>query len=189
MGDIYYKALQTDEEIAQLLALQARNVYEALDRQSQQSQGFLSVTHTPALLRAMNADCPQIIAKSGDLLCGYCLVMSRQFDRALPDLIPFFETLYTLSWRGTPLASEARRWFVMGQVCVHEAFRGQGVFDGLYTALRERYHEAFDFTVTEVADLNKRSMRAHERVGFQPLHRYTDDAFGRDWTVIVWEFN
>lgn len=189
MGDICYKALQTDEEIAQLLALQARNVYETLDRQSRESQGFLSVTHSPELIRAMNADCPQIIAKSGDLLCGYCLVMSRRFDRALPELIPFFETLYKLSWRGRSLASEAWRWFVMGQVCVHEAFRGQGVFDGLYRALRERYRDTFDFTVTEVADANKRSMRAHERVGFQPLHRYKDDAFRRDWTVVLWEFN
>jgi hypothetical protein len=49
----------------------------------------------------------------------------------------------------------------------------------------ERYGGQFDFTVTEVAARNRRSLRAHARVGFQTLHVYPDATTGEEWDVIA----
>lgn len=97
-----------------------------------------------------------------------------------------FDMLDSLSWQGKPIR-ENTRWFVMGQICVAKAFRGQGVFDGLYTTMKTICADDFDFTVTEVAERNIRSMRAHERAGFKTLHRYEDVLTGETWRLILLE--
>ena len=102
----------------------------------------------------------------------------------LPILRPLFAKLHTLSWKGAPLRANAR-WFVMGQVCVAESHRGRGVFDGLYRTMAATYADRFDFTVTEVAARNTRSLRAHARVGFETLHVYPDATTGEEWLVEV----
>ena len=51
--------------------------------------------------------------------------------------------------------------------------------------MAETYGDRFDFTVTEVAARNTRSLRAHARVGFQTLHVYPDPTTGEDWHVIA----
>ena len=54
--------------------------------------------------------------------------------------------------------------------------------------LMNTYRGHYDFTVTEVAERNTRSLRAHERVGFQTLHTYPDALAGEVWRVIVLDF-
>ncbi len=77
----------------------------------------------------------------------------------------------------------------MGQICVAEGYRGTGIFDGLYRTLTNTYRGRYDFTVTEVAQRNTRSLRAHERIGFRTLHTYSDATAGEIWRVIVLDFS
>jgi hypothetical protein len=72
----------------------------------------------------------------------------------------------------------------MGQICIADGYRGLGIFDGLYRAMAERYGDRFDFTVTDVATRNPRSLRAHKRVGFETLAAFTDPETGEEWNVI-----
>jgi GNAT superfamily N-acetyltransferase len=76
----------------------------------------------------------------------------------------------------------------MGQICVASGYRGRGVFDGLYRAMADTYRDRFDFTVTEVAERNTRSLRAHARAGFETLHVYHDPTAGERWHVIALDF-
>jgi RimJ/RimL family protein N-acetyltransferase len=54
--------------------------------------------------------------------------------------------------------------------------------------MAEAYRDRYDFTVTEVAARNTRSLRAHERAGFRTLQVYPDATTGEDWHVIVLDF-
>jgi hypothetical protein len=179
-----FTTLQTPREIEQILALQRQNLPSALSAQAQASQGFVTVQHTAAVLTQMNAAHASIIAKAGDALAGYCLMMPRSFVAQLPVLQPLVDTLEGLSWRDRPLRGDPR-WFIMGQVGVAEPYRGQGVFDGLYALLRETYRGDFDFVVTEIAARNTRSRRAHARVGFEDLAAHHDAATGETWHVVA----
>ncbi|MCS7037829.1 MAG: GNAT family N-acetyltransferase [Saprospiraceae bacterium] len=183
---IHYKRVQHEEEIAQILALQAYNLPSAISPEQASSQGFVTVKHDPEVLRRMNAAFPSVIAKEGDRLAGYCLVMLREFAPEVPVLAPLFERLEQLEWRGRPLS--AGRWFVMGQICVAEPYRGKGVFDGMYRHLADVCRLHFDFVVTEVAERNTRSLRAHERVGFETFHIYDDPTTGERWHIIAWNW-
>ena len=55
--------------------------------------------------------------------------------------------------------------------------------------MAERYGSRFDLVVTEVAARNTRSLRAHARVGFEPLHVYPDATTGEEWHVIGLELS
>lgn len=181
--DIRYTTVQNEQDVRQILDLQAANLQATISPETARSQGFVTVRHDPDVLLRMNRAYPSVIAKAGDQAAGYCLVMPREFAAEVPVLAPMFALLETLSWRGRPLRDGG--WFVMGQVCVAEGYRGQGVFDGLYAKLREVCRADFDFVVTEIAERNTRSMRAHERVGFETIHVYPDSTTGEMWHVVA----
>lgn len=187
MNEIQFTTVSTADEVRQILDLQEKNLAMSLSPETMASQGFVTVRHDPTVLQRMNEATPAVIAKNGGQLAGYALAMPREFAPDVPILLPMFEMLSALSWRGKSLRDNPR-WFVMGQICVAEGYRGAGVFDGLYLKMKEVYRQKYDFIVTEVAERNTRSMRAHERVGFQTMHTYPDEIAGEIWRVIVLEF-
>lgn len=176
--------VSTDDEVREIGALQASNLPVALTPEAMVTQGFVTVCHDLEVLARMNRQAPAIIAKAGGHVVGYALVMPREFAPFVPVLRPLFETLDALTWQGTPLAGNAR-WFVMGQVCIGDGYRGIGIFDALYRAMAETYRDRYDFTITEVAARNTRSLRAHARVGFQTIHVYQDATIGEEWHVVA----
>jgi GNAT superfamily N-acetyltransferase len=95
-----------------------------------------------------------------------------------------FRMFETLAWRGKPLADW--QYYVMGQICVSDRYRGQGVFDALYREHRARYADRFSLSVTEIATRNTRSMRAHARVGFEVVTIYRDAQ--DEWAVAAWDW-
>lgn len=169
------------EELEQILQLQAENLRDHVSPEQATREGFLTVAHTLGVLERMHALAPSVIAKDGERLAGYALVMPVEARGFVPILEPMFQLFETLSWRGRPL--NTYRYYVMGQVCVAEAYRGRGVFDALYREHRASYGGRFDCTVTEVATRNTRSMRAHARVGFEVLETYRDAT--DEWAVIA----
>jgi len=179
---IVFDTVKTPDDVQQILDLQAQNHVSNIDASVAKAQGFVTVKHEPEVLQQMNVAAPSIIARAGTALAGYALVMPRDFASVVPILQPMFDLLDTLSWRGRPLHGN-ERWFVMGQICVAEAYRGTGVFDGLYQKMREVCVDDYDFVITEIAERNTRSIRAHERVGFETLHNFSDEV--ADWRVVV----
>ena len=184
---IQFTTVSTLLELQQILDLQAQNHASVLSASAMADQGFVTVRHRPDVLARMNASNPSVIAKDGDQLVGYALMMPRSFAADVPELAPMFEMLDGLAWRGQSLR-DAQRWFVMGQICVAEIYRGKDVFEGMYMKMRETCAKDYDFVITEVAERNTRSMRAHERIGFQTLQTHTDQVSGAVWRTIVWDW-
>ncbi|HEU4579430.1 MAG TPA: hypothetical protein VFS67_14310 [Polyangiaceae bacterium] len=177
-------AVRDPAELEQVLSLQRANLAANVSADEARAQGFVTVVHDLESLQRMHALAPSIVARSEHGLAGYALTMRVEARAFVPILEPMFRLFETLSWRGRALP--ATRFYVMGQVCVAKPFRGQGVFDALYRGHREQYRERFELLVTEVSLRNPRSLRAHERVGFQPLHRYRDGV--EDWVILGWDW-
>jgi GNAT superfamily N-acetyltransferase len=171
-------------ELEQILALQRANLAANVSADEANAQGFLTAVHDLETLRRMHELAPSIVARSDDGLAGYALTMRVEARADVPILEPMFQLFETLSWRGRPLPET--RFYVMGQVCVAKPFRGQGVFDALYRGHRDHYRDRFELLLTEVSQRNPRSLRAHERVGFEPLHRYRDSV--DDWVILGWNW-
>lgn len=185
---ITYTTVSSPAEVRQILELQAQNHVSSVSADDARSQGFVTVKHEPDVLLRMNQVAPSVIAKDDSRLAGYALIMPQSFASDVPILQPMFDLLGTLSWKDQPLRGNPR-WFVMGQICVSEDYRGMGIFDGMYLKMKEVCRNDYDFIVTEIAERNTRSIRAHERVGFETLHIYADDLAGELWRVVVLQVN
>ena len=175
------RLVEHEEDLRAILALQASQRAAALGPEASARDGFVTVSHDPETLRRMHALAPSVVAVDGPTLAGYALVMPVEAAPWVPVLAPMFDLLRTLTFRGRPLAS--LRHYVMGQVCVAPAWRGQGVFDALYEGHRRFLADRHDLVVTEIATRNGRSMRAHARVGFETIHVYRDAT--DEWAVVA----
>jgi GNAT superfamily N-acetyltransferase len=172
------------EELQQILALQQRNLIQNIDDEEMKAQGFVTMIHSLEILQQMHHLAPSVIAKSKDRVIGYALVMLRGCRELFPPLEPMFKNFDTLRYKDRPL--NEYRFYVMGQVCVDKEYRRTGLFDQLYQKHKEIYSGQFDFIMTEIATRNHRSLKAHQRVGFEILNTYRDEL--DEWAVVLWNW-
>jgi ribosomal protein S18 acetylase RimI-like enzyme len=172
-------------DIDQILALQARNLKQNLSVEEKSAEGFLTMQFTPAMLWALHQLAPSVVVRDGSEIIAYAIVVLPEGRSLYPDLEGMFISLEKVEWNKQPLAGVS--FYVMGQICVAKEYRGQGLFSMLYNKHRELFQDKYDCLVTEISTANLRSMRAHEKVGFQAIHRYRD--YLDEWNVVLWDWN
>jgi hypothetical protein len=174
---------ETEPELQGILDLQAKNAPANLSAVEMQREGFITARHTLPLLTKMASIAPQIIAISDHKVVAYVLSMDTSLSEELPVLKPMFELFKTIDFKGNKLSSYSL--VIGGQACIDKSFRGLGILNKLYAA-QQRLHPEHKLCVTEIAVNNVRSMRAHEKVGFQTIHTYTDS--NENWNIVVWDW-
>ena len=183
--NLLYVTASTEDELQQILALQRTNHSSTLVGSPKKlSDGFVTVMHTLGLLTQMNKAVPQVIARDEDKVIGYALVMLKSFASMIPILQPMFDRLATITYGGVSITDY--KFYVMGQICIDERYRGRGVFDSLYNKHKELLQSDYELCVTSVSTRNQRSMRAHERVGFETVNTFVDST--DEWNILVWKF-
>lgn len=183
MSNIVYTIVESDHDLYGILKLQRENLATEISREEALEYGFVTVEHNFALLKRMNSPYPHIIAKDGEEVIGYTLVMSRELRDEIPVLVPMFEQIDNLTINGKMLKDT--RYMIMGQVCIAKGYRGQGIFAGLYEEMARRMSVEFDYILTEVSLRNQRSLRAHHKVGFETIREYQADD-GEVWAIVLW---
>ena len=182
---IRYETARTPSELQQILALQSANLPHVISKEERQKEGFVTVQHSPELLKSMNDHSPHIIAKDRQKVIGYSLTMDKVFGAQIPVLVPMFDQINGLLYKNKALSSID--YIVMGQVCIDKNYRGQGIFEGLYQRMKLEYAHRHPCVITEVDVLNNRSIRAHQKVGFDHLNTYTSPD-EKKWVIMIWEW-
>lgn len=178
---VYFDHAQSVADLQAILALQRENLPGNINEQEALEQGFLTVVHELDVLRDMNTPYGHTVARDEDQIIGYALTMTEAFKARIPVLVPFFDRIQQLAWGNQPITNF--RYVLMGQVCVAKPYRGQGVFHGLYRKMQERMAPHFDLILTEISERNTRSLRAHEKVGFQEISRFVAPD-GERWVIV-----
>lgn len=172
---IKYCRSNSKNDLKQILELQQKNLPTAISSEEKKTEGFVTVSHTMEILRAMNDVCPHIIAKSDSMVIGYALCMHREFADDIEVLRPMFVQIDSV-------LPKDENYIVMGQICIDKSFRGQGVFRQLYRTMQDAVRSKFDHIITEVDAENTRSLRAHYAVGFKDLKSYPSE--NRIWRLM-----
>lgn len=175
----------TEQDLKGILRLQQSNLKEHLSPDEIASQGFVTVVHDMPLIRRLNEQEQHIVAKAGDEVVGYTLAMTREARNEIPVLVSLFDQLENIPFGDKMLA--AHRFIVVGQVCVHKAYRGQKVLDRCYMAYREAYQGKYEMAITDIVSSNFRSRKAHQRIGFREVKSFTDEG-GTAWVIVVWDW-
>ncbi len=176
---------QTDQDLIQILALQKKNLAQALSSEEINREGFVTVHHSFEGLQKMNSYEQSVIAKENDVVVAYLLAMTQQSKYDIPILAPMFEVFNEVIYRGKKISEF--HYLVVGQVCVAKEFRGKGILDECYREYKTRFDKKYEFAITEIAQQNIRSMKAHERIGFSTIHQYRESN-GTDWNIVLWDW-
>lgn len=172
---ITFEKATSKEDLNQILELQRKNLPAHISSEERKKEGFVTVSHTFEILKAMNDVCPHIIAKSDGVVIGYALCMHPKFADDIEILKPMFEEVEAIR-------PKIKNYMAMGQICIDKAYRGQGIFRKLYQTMQEAVQPEFKGIITEVDTENKRSIRAHHAVGFKDLATYR--SAGQNWKII-----
>lgn len=181
---ILIKSAEDESELKGILKLQEANLFQNLSPQEKSEQGFVTVKHSLEQLTAMNELAAHVIAKDGDQVAGYILAMTKASRAVIPVLVPMFEQFDQLKVDGKAIS--ALDYLVIGQICVGKNYRGQGLFDRMYAEYRKKFVGKYEFGITEIATSNLRSLKAHERVGFETIHIFRDSI--QEWAIVVWNW-
>lgn len=181
---IHFKLTETEAELQGILDLQRINLLGEISEKEKAEQGFVTVRHSMELLKSMHSIEPHIIAKDVNHVVGYVLAMTKHSKDSVPVLIPMFTQFDRLNFGGKLLS--AYNYLVIGQICVDKEYRGQGIFDKMYDLYRNSFSRRYDFAITEIAISNSRSLRAHQRIGFETIHKFSDAT--QDWAIVAWDW-
>lgn len=179
--------VQSEEDLLSIQELLRSNLRQNLSADIQSSRGYLSIEYSLDFLRRINRAAPSIVAKdSASKLVGYALVILPEFAPELPDLTELTSMIGILQYKSKPLRSYT--YYIMGQVCIADDFRGQKVFDQMYHKQHELYGDRFQLLITCISDKNTRSLRAHTRVGFEVVHSFENSDSHEKWHIVLWDW-
>ena len=184
MNNFFPSIVRSENELLQIHQLNKENLRSVINPEEQTSEGFVSWLYSMELLKKMHAVAPSIIVKDETKIAGYALVALKEMVAFHTDLQTLFSHLLQLRYLNQPLSHFT--FYCMGQICVDKDYRGMGVTKMLYEKHKEVYSSSYQLLVTEISTSNIRSQKAHEKVGFKPIHNYRDDL--DEWNVVVWDW-
>jgi GNAT superfamily N-acetyltransferase len=182
MSRLNYTTSKSEKDLLGIIDLQKSNLPDNLTPEEITSQGFVTVIHSLADLKKMNAIEQHVICKDREKVIAYLLAMTSESGNDIPVLIPMFEAFKTLLYLGKPVSTY--KYMVVGQVCVDKNYRGQGILDKCYEEYRNSFESRYDFAITEISGRNLRSINAHKRIGFNVVHTYAESDL-EEWNVVI----
>jgi hypothetical protein len=177
---ITYSTAKSRSDLNQILELQKANLKSSISLEEYKKEGFVTLEHDIDLLEKLNTPYPHIIAFNGLEIVGYALVTTPEKISSIPLLQSTIEELKGVVYHQKNVLD--LKYFIMGQVCIDKSYRGQGVFQGLYQKMKNEMKSDFEIIITEIATVNKRSMRAHEKVGFEILKIHNEN--DSEWAIV-----
>lgn len=165
--------------------LQALNLKQNISAEEAIDQGFLTAAFTLEYLQEMNAVSPSIIAKVGDKVVGYALVATKEIRNGHDLIKGLFDAIDKTAYNGILLKDV--NYVVVGQLCVAKEYRGQDLVQKLYGHFRDCLSKEFTYLVTDIAQTNIRSLKAHKKRGFQVINELMYG--GIKWDIVLWDWN
>lgn len=178
--------VESDADVQGIIDLQQANLKRNLTPEAIESQGFVTLEHSFEVMKIMNAASPSIIAKDGDKVVGYAIVMLPEFEQDVPALAGLFETIDQTTYKNQPLSD--LNYVIVGQLCVGLGYRSIGLVSQMYAYYKEVLSADFDLCLTDISAKNPRSRKAHERAGFEVVTSFFDKSAQETWELIVWDW-
>lgn len=175
----------SEADLIGIQELQKANLKRIIGEAEATKEGFVTAEYSLDLLKSMHGSGASIIAKDGDTVVGYALVTTKEIYGQHDLLDYIFNALNKLNFEGKHLKETP--YVLVGQLCVGKGYRGIGLVQKMYNYFKDCYHTQFDYLITDVADNNPRSLKAHLKSGFQVIHSIDYD--GAKWDIVLWDWN
>jgi hypothetical protein len=182
---VVLKLVTNEEELKGIQTLQQQNLRKNLSQSEADEQGFLMAEYSIEFLQKMHDVAPSVIAFSEGKVVGYSLVALKSIRDEHPLLADLFNTIDRLQFHSQDLSKS--NYVVVGQLCVGKGFRGIGLVDKLYQFYKDCYAAQYEYLITDIAQANQRSLKAHKKTGFEVIDELYFDGIG--WDIVLWDWN
>lgn len=179
------KLVETEQELIGLKQLQTNNLRRIIGEEEAMKEGFVTSEYALSLLQQMHIIHPSIIVKEGNEVVGYTIVTNKAVYGAHPELDHLFNTLDATEYKGALLKNS--NYILVGQVCVAKTHRGQGWVPKMYDYYKNLHGKNYTFLVTDISQANKRSVRMHQKIGFETIG--VIEQVGTGWDIVLWDWN
>ncbi len=185
MKTLDYNIRRANEgDLTQIKQLQESNHSSCVSDSDKVKEGFVSVRYDIPMLRRISQDIGILVAESAGEIIGYEMPLGLEYAEEIPLLNPFVERFLQLVYDGKKLSEY--RIVIEGQICVDREHKGQGIAEELHKSFLDMLKGRYDLIVTEISDLNPRSLHVHtKKLGLQVIDEYS--AEGRQWYVLLQE--
>ena len=176
--------VSNDAELEGIRLLQKENLRKLIGETEAGKEGFLTAEYSIETLQQMHLYQPSIIAKDGDKIAGYVIVTTKDSYGQHPLLDSLFDSIDALNYNGDSLKNI--NYILVGQLCVGKAYRGIGLVQKMYTYYQQSLSKEYQYLITDVAQENPRSIKAHLKTGFNIIH--TIEYGGIGWDIVLWDW-
>ncbi|KPM48200.1 GNAT family N-acetyltransferase [Jiulongibacter sediminis] len=177
---------KTEVDLQGILNLQSANLRKNLTEEERSTQGFVTLEYDMEFLKIMPAGNHHIVAKDGEKVVGYVLLMDRSTNHLMKEGGGIFPIFDELEYRGRKFKDW--NYCSVGQVCVDKNYAGKGLLGKMYASYRESYQSLYELAMTDVSYRNHRSLKAHLKAGFEVIIRFDEPDQGEPWDIIVWDW-
>jgi predicted N-acetyltransferase YhbS len=181
---ITIKRVTEPAELEGIKKLQQENLKSSLTAEETSQEGFVTAVYSLEFLQKMHFAEPSVIAKDGEQVVGYALVADPAIRHEHELLEDLFNAIDHTEWNGVMM--KETNYVVVGQLCVSKKYRGQGLVSRMYSYYKDCMEDKFDYCLTDIAQDNPRSLRAHLKSGFQVIN--TLDYGGIKWDIVLWDW-
>lgn len=184
MENIFITRVSNDQELIEIRELQIKNLKKNLTQEQIETEGFVTFDYPLDFLKKMHSLSPSIIAKYNNKVIGYAIVATREALQDNVSLADFERTVNQIVYQNDILVE--RNYVVVGQLCVEKEFRGMGVTGKMYHYFRQCLSNEFDCAITDVAQNNPISQKAHIKYGFKVIH--SEFYENLNWFIMLWDW-
>ncbi len=178
------KIVSDQSQLEKIKILQEQNLRSALTIAEAAKEGFLTAEYSIEFLEKMHDATPSIIVMDGDVLAGYALATTKEVGIHHNLIKDLFAAIDRISYESTMLKDRA--YIIIGQLCVAKNYRGMGLVQKMYNTFRDEYAVAYEYCLTDVAEDNPRSLKAHLKSGFQVVDTLRYGGIG--WDIVLWDW-
>lgn len=133
----------------------------------QQKDGFLSIAFSREKLNGFNDSICIAVAKSGDIVTGYCCISSAEYNSQFPILDQIVANLSNFSVPGSSYPITKENTSIYGPVCVAAPYRNRGILKRLSSFARIAARDAgYRYCFSFISPENVRSLDAHIKLSF-----------------------
>jgi GNAT superfamily N-acetyltransferase len=178
------KLVSDYSELEGIKKLQEANLSSNISKEEATSQGFLMASYTMDLLKMMHHESPSIIAVDEGKVVGYALVATKEVCQQHDLLADLVNSIDKITYQNRSLKNV--NYVVVGQLCVAKTHRGIGLVQQLYGYYRDQLNNQFEYCITDVAQANPRSLKAHQKTGFTVIDTLSYGGIG--WDIVLWDW-
>jgi ribosomal protein S18 acetylase RimI-like enzyme len=182
---IIIKRVTEFSELEGIRKLQEDNLKKNLADDEAETEGFVTAEYSIEFLETLHKASPSIIAKEAEQVVGFALVAPKSVRNQHELLSDLFNCIDKITYHG--LLLKDARYVVVGQLCVGKNYRGLGLVQQMYRHFKNSLAGEYDYCITDVAENNPRSLKAHVKTGFQVIDSIPYG--GLNWNIVLWDWN